>query len=74
MIEHGAALPVTRQAEILGLPRSSVYYEAVAATELDLALMQRIDELHLERPFMGARMLRLFLQRDGYVVGLTWDR
>jgi putative transposase len=69
MIERGVALPVTRQAEILGLSRSSVYYETVAATDLDLALMRRIDELHLERPFMGARMLRLFLQRDRYVVG-----
>jgi putative transposase len=69
MIEHGATLPVTRQVEMLALSRSSVYYEAVAVTEVDLALMRRIDELHLERPFMGARMLRLFLQRDGYAVG-----
>ena len=69
MIEHGVKLPVIRQVEMLGLSRSSVYYESVPVPELDLALMRRIDELHLERPFMGARMLRLFLQRDGYVVG-----
>ena len=54
---------------MLGLSRSSLYYQAAPAGELDLAMMRRIDELHLERPFMGARMLRLFLQRDGYVVG-----
>ena len=54
MIEHGVVLPVTRQAEMLGLSRSSVYYEAVAVTEFDLALMRRIDELHLERPSLGS--------------------
>jgi putative transposase len=69
MIEHGVKLPVIRQVEMLGLSRSSVYYESVPVPELDLALMRRIDELHLGRPFMGARMMRLFLQRDGYVVG-----
>jgi putative transposase len=69
MIEHGVKLPVIRQAEMLGLARSSVYYEPAAVPELDLAMMRRIDELHLERPFLGARMLCLFLQRDGFVVG-----
>ena len=69
MIEHGVKLPVIRQVEMLGLSRSSAYYKSVPVPELDLVLMRRIDELHLERPFMGARMLRLFLQRDGYVVG-----
>ena len=69
MIEHGVKLPVIRQAEMLGLARSSVYYEPAPVPELDLAMMRRIDELHLERPFLGARMLCYFLQRDGYVVG-----
>jgi putative transposase len=54
---------------MLGLARSSVYYEPRPVPEIDLALMGRIDELHLQRPFLGARMLRLYLQRDGYVVG-----
>jgi putative transposase len=48
MIERGATLPVTRQVEILGLSRSSVYYEAIPVSDLDLALMRRIDEIHLE--------------------------
>jgi putative transposase len=69
MIERGATLPVTRQVEILGLSRSSIYYEAAPVSDLDLALMRRIDEIHLERPFMGARMLRLTLRRAGYTVG-----
>ena len=35
----------------------------------DLALMRRLDELHLEYPFMGSRMLRDQLNREGIVVG-----
>jgi len=69
MIEHGVKLSVIRQAEMLGLARSSVYYEPAPVSEVDLAMMRRIDELHLERPFAGARMLCVFLQRAGYVVG-----
>ena len=44
-----------RQCEILGVNRSSVYYEAVAQDPDELALMRRIDELHLEFPFYGSR-------------------
>src|ERR1700678_184039 len=69
MIDAAHDLPVTRQAKILNLSRSSVYYRARPVSREDLALMRRIDELHLERPFAGARMLRDFLDREGIAVG-----
>jgi len=49
--------------------RSSIYYRPRPVSPEDLALMRRIDELHLERPFAGARMLRDFLNREGVAVG-----
>ena len=69
MIDAAHDLPVTRQAKILNLSRSSVYYRARPVSREDLALMRRIDELHLERPFAGSRMLRDFLEREGFAVG-----
>ena len=69
MIEPAHDLPVARQAKILNLSRSSVYYRARPVSPEDLALMRRIDELHLERPFAGSRMLRDFLEREGVAVG-----
>ena len=69
MIDRNHALPITRQAQLLGISRGSVYYLPRPASEAELALMRRIDELHLEFPFMGARMLRRHLQREGVTVG-----
>lgn len=69
MIDRNHALPVTRQAAALDLSRSTVYYRPRPVSESDLALMRRIDELHLEYPFAGARMLRDFLNREGHPVG-----
>lgn len=69
MIDRSDPLPVKRQAEALGLSRSTVYYQPRPVSESDLALMRRIDELHLEYPFAGARMLRDFLTREGVRIG-----
>jgi len=69
MIDREHALPVTRQAQILDLSRSSVYYLPRSASVADLALMRRIDELHLEHPFAGARMLRDLLRHEGHAAG-----
>ena len=55
MIDRTAELPVARQCQILELSRSSVYYEPRPLSAADLALMRRIDELHLEHPFLGSR-------------------
>ena len=69
MIDRQHQLPLTRQAELLGMSRSSVYYLPRPVSAADLALMRCIDELHLEHPFMGARMLRRMLVRQGLKVG-----
>ena len=69
MIEREHHLPVKRQAELVGISRGSVYYQAEPMSEAELALMRRIDELHLEHPFAGSRMLRDFLCLQGMEVG-----
>jgi len=60
---------VKRQAELLDLSRSSVYYRPRPVSERDLGLMRRIDELHLKAPFYGARKLAKQLRREGHEVG-----
>jgi len=69
MIDRTHELPITRQAELLEVSRASVYYLPRPVSDADLALMRRIDALHLEHPFMGARMLRDSLRREGFQVG-----
>ena len=69
MIDRNDDLPVSRQAKVLGISRGSVYYLARPVSADDLALMRRIDELHLDYPFGGSRMLQIFLVREGYDVG-----
>lgn len=69
MIEPSHALPVVRQCTLLDLSRSSVYYTPRPVSASDLALMRRIDELHLNHPFAGSRMLRDFLKQEGIMVG-----
>jgi len=51
MIDDTHDLSITRQAGLLGLSRSSVYYVPRPVPACDLALMHRIDELHLDIPF-----------------------
>ena len=51
MIDRGHDLALTKQCAALGISRGSVYYEAVPVSAADLALMRRLDELHLEHPF-----------------------
>jgi putative transposase len=69
MIDRQHDLPITQQAKLLGMSRGAVYYLPVPTSDADLALMRRIDELHLEHPFLGARMLRDQLLRLGHAVG-----
>ena len=69
MIDRDHQLPITRQAQLLDISRGSVYYLPRPVSRADLALMRRIDELHLEHPFMGARMLRDQLHREGIKAG-----
>ncbi len=69
MIDPSHGLPVCRQAELLEISRSNVYYLPEPVCEADLVLMRRIDELHLNFPFAGARMLRDMLKLEGFEVG-----
>ena len=69
MIDQTHELPIVRQAQLLDLSRSSVYYLPQPMPEGDLRLMRRIDELHLEHPFAGARMLRDMLKLEGVEIG-----
>jgi putative transposase len=69
MIDPDHDLPIKRQAEVLSISRSSVYYEPRPISESDLWLMCRIDELHLNYPFAGSRMLRDLLGHQGLEVG-----
>ena len=69
MIDRSHAFPIKEQARMLGLPRSTVCYKSRPVSAEDLKLMRRLDELHLDYPFAGARMLRDLLRREGAVVG-----
>jgi putative transposase len=69
MITPGHDLPVARQAKVLGISRGVVYYKARPVSPRDLRIMRQLDELHLERPFAGSRMLRDLLNREGVAIG-----
>ncbi|WP_425127333.1 IS3 family transposase [Burkholderia gladioli] len=69
MIDRKHALPIAQQARLVGVARSSVYYRPQPVSEADQLLMRRIDELHMEFPFAGARMLARLLRRESHEVG-----
>ncbi len=69
MIDRQHGLSITKQAEALGISRSSVCYSPRPVPAAELAAMRRMDELHLEFPFAGSRMLRDLLNRDGTGIG-----
>jgi len=69
MINRTHDLPIGRQCQLLEISRASAYYQPTPVSAEDLALMRRIDELHLAHPFAGARMLRDLLRREGYTIG-----
>jgi putative transposase len=69
MIDREHDLPLVRQAELLKLSRSTLYYEPRPVPAADLVIMRRIDALHLDYPFAGSRMLRDLLRGEGVAVG-----
>lgn len=58
MVDRNSPLPVTRQCQLLALPRSSFYYAGQDVSEADLALMRLIDQCHLKHPYYGSRRVR----------------
>lgn len=69
MIDRKHELPIKRQADALNISRGSVYYLPRAVPAGELAIMHRLDELHLEFPFAGSRMLRGLLAGEGIKIG-----
>jgi putative transposase len=69
MIDRSHELPLRRQAELLRLGRGRLYYVPRPVPAGELAMMRRIDELHLNYPFAGARMLRDLLRAEDIVIG-----
>ena len=69
MTDRDHALSLTRQADLLGISRGSLYYEPRPISEGDLRLMRRIDELHLDYPFAGSRMMKGLLRQEGFTAG-----
>ena len=69
MIDHSHELSISRQANVLNISRGSVYYQPRPVSAGALAIMRRIDALHLEYPFAGSRMLRDMLGREGVEIG-----
>jgi len=74
MIDRTHDLPITKQAEVLNISRGSVYYLPRPVSETDLAIMRRIDRLHLEYPFAGSRMLQGPLAAEGCKIGRRYVR
>jgi len=69
MINRSHELPLTKQASLLNLSRSSLYYQSRPIAPADLTVVRRIDELHLNYPFAGSRMLRDLLRAEGIEIG-----
>ena len=77
MIDRSHQLSVTRQAKALRISRGSAYYRPRPVSDADLALMRRIEELHMDYPFAGSRMLQGLLLgkgawRDNVFVKRLW--
>jgi putative transposase len=69
MIDREHDLPITKQAEVMRISRGSVYYLPRPVPDADLAIMRQLDELHLEFPFAGSRMLQGLLVAEGCQIG-----
>ena len=69
MIDREHDLSITKLAEVLKISRGSVYYLPRPVSSADLAIMRRLDQLHLEFPFAGSRMLRGLLAAEGCKIG-----
>jgi len=68
LVEPQAEISMRRQCELLGVSRSSLYYEPVEPDGEELGLMRRLDELHLEHPFFGSRLMTRTLKAEGFEV------
>jgi len=65
MVDRAHGVSVKKHCELLKVSRSSIYYRPKAFSEADPALARWIDQIHLERPFLGSRRIRDRLTREG---------
>ena len=63
------SLSIVRQCWLLGISRSSLYYQPVSVSPEDLNLMRLLDQQYLATPFYGSRRMMVWLRRQGYAVG-----
>jgi len=68
MVEPEASVSVRRQCELLRVSRSGLYYEPAPTSAEELALMRRVDELHLAHPFYGSRKVSVVLRAEGHPI------
>lgn len=68
MIQKAHQLPKTRRCELLGIPRSSSYYQVRPISESDQTLMRLIDIIHLEKPYLGSRRIVDALAEHEHIV------
>jgi putative transposase len=67
LVDHAdPALPIVAQCRLLKVARSTLYYRPAPVSADDLAVMRRMDELHLARPFYGSRRMVAVLRREGW--------
>lgn len=69
MTDRDHELSLKRQVELLGISRGSLYYEPRPVSEDDLRLMRRVEELHMDFPFAGSRMMKGLLRQEGFTAG-----
>jgi HTH-like domain len=65
MIAPGSELSIARQARLLGVSRSSVYYRPRPESQEELDLLKRLDEIFTANPMYGSRRLQAMLKREG---------
>jgi len=68
LVDPTGEISITKQCELLGLARSTYYYEPATETELNLELMRIIDELHTDHNTWGSRKITDYLRLYGYEV------
>jgi len=64
----GAELPLTVQAELLGISRSSLYYQPKGPSQEEVQIKHRIDEIYTDMPYYGSRRMTAQLRQDGYTI------
>lgn len=67
--EDKGKVPLSQQADLLGLSRSSLYYQPCGPSEKEIRIKHRIDEIYTQYPFYGSRRIHQQLRREGEVVG-----